>query len=387
MGDTVARGSAASAHNQARIVELLRKQQTLTKQEIASQLGWSMPTTLQNINDLIERGILQECGELESTGGRKAKRIGLCREAGLAVGIDAALHHVELVLTDLTGEVRERTVLSHPFRDQPEWYRTLGNELEWFLTACGVDPARVLAAGLSFPGIIDDGAQEIVHSHIFGLQHVSLDRFQRAVPFPLVAANDANCACFAELSAGHASYLYVSLNESVGGALVLNHQLHLGDTCQAGEIGHMLLIPGGDACYCGKQGCADAYLSPKVLRRPGQTMAAFLRQVHAGEREACEKWDSYLTHLAVFLTNLRMMLNVDLIVGGEVGKYIRPYLEILCDKAAQYDRFARDVDYIYPCSRTENAFAAGAAMMALEKYGSRVLECRKESEDETGRDF
>ena len=147
MGDTVARGSAASAHNQARIVELLRKQQTLTKQEIASQLGWSMPTTLQNINDLMERGILQEYGALESTGGRKAKRIGLCREAGLAVGIDVALHHVELVLTDLTGEVRERTVLSHPFRDQPEWYRTLGNELEWFLTACGVDPARVLAAG------------------------------------------------------------------------------------------------------------------------------------------------------------------------------------------------------------------------------------------------
>ena len=44
------------------------------------------------------------------------------------------------------------------------------------------------------------------------------------------------------------------------------------------------------------------------------------------------------------------------------------------EHAGRYDRFARDVDYLIPCTRTEHAFAAGAAMLALEQYGSRLLE-------------
>lgn len=45
---------------------------------------------------------------------------------------------------------------------------------------------------------------------------------------------------------------------------MLNGRLWTGDTFQAGELGHMILIPGGRRCYCGKQGCADAYLSPEL---------------------------------------------------------------------------------------------------------------------------
>lgn len=50
---------------------------------------------------------------------------------------------------------------------------------------------------------------------------------------------------------------------------MLNGRLWTGDTFQAGELGHMILIPGGRRCYCGKQGCADAYLSPRALKRDG----------------------------------------------------------------------------------------------------------------------
>ena len=58
---------------------------------------------------------------------------------------------------------------------------------------------------------------------------MSLDRFRACIPFPLVAANDANCSCFAELTPEQKTYLFVSLNESVGGALMLDP----GDTANA----------------------------------------------------------------------------------------------------------------------------------------------------------
>ena len=359
--------------NAARILQLLRTEDSLTKQDVSRSLHLSMPTTLQNINELMEAGILEECGTSESTGGRKAKKIRLRPDAGLGVGIDVALHHIELAVTDLRGGVLAQQRIPLDFHDTPAWYQALSEALEHFLQANQIDTQTVLSAGVSFPGIIDGESEVLLRSHIFGLEHIRLDRFHRSIPFPVVVANDANCAGFSELCAERPTYVYVSLNESVGGAFLLEGRLYLGGTWQAGEIGHMLLIPGGERCYCGKHGCADAYLSPKVLRKQGETLASFFRRVEKQEKTACETWDTYLEHLAILLTNLRMMLNTDLVIGGEVGTYIAPYLDELCTKAMKYDLFARDIDYIFPCTHTENAFSAGASMLALERYSSRLL--------------
>lgn len=375
----------------ARILRLLRAEDCLTKQEIARRLHLSMPTTLQNINELLEAGILEECGTSESTGGRKAKKIRLRSDAGLGIGIDVALHHVELVVTDLRGQVRAQQRLPLPFEDVPGWYQALSDALARFLQANRIDAQSVLSAGVSFPGIVDEQAGLLLHSHLFGLEHVRLDRFHRCIPVPVVVANDANCAGFAELRPDRPTYLYLSLNESVGGAFLLGGSLYLGDAWQAGEIGHMLLLPEGRPCYCGKHGCADAYLSPNVLRAKGEPLSAFFRSVERRDPAACAKWDTYLVHLAMLLTNLRMLLNTDLIVGGEVGAHISPYLDELCAKAAKYDRFARDIDYIFPCTCTKHACSAGASMLALERHSDRLLArlhaIDKEESDETRRNL
>ncbi|MGN1009068.1 MAG: ROK family protein [Butyricicoccus sp.] len=357
--------------NPERIVGLLRTEPELTKQEIAARLHLSMPTALQNINRMLEAGFLEECGETASTGGRRAKKLRLKKDAGYGVGINIALHRMELAVTDLLGETLRFADFPVVFEDTPACYEEIGARLEEFLE--GIDRSRVLGAGVAFPGIIDREAGRIVRSHIFGLEHVRLDRFEKNIPFPLVVENEANCACFAERSAAHGTYLYLSLNESVGGAVMLDGQLLRGDSFQTGEFGHMLLVPGGKTCYCGKAGCADAYLSPRVLTGGTQTLEAFFARVRAGEPEAQAAWDEYLEYLSILCTNLRMAFNLDIVLGGEVGACLAPDLPVLCRKAAQYDRFARDVEYLFACRRTEDAFAAGAAMLAAERYSGRLF--------------
>ena len=367
-------GNAGKRQNQYRILQLLHTAETLTRQDIATQLNLSMPTTLQNTNELLEYGLLKECGAMESTGGRRARKLALDEDIALGLGIDIELKHVELVITNLRGKVMVQGELPLQFRDETAWYQAFQAGLEGFLQEHEVERHRILGAGLSFPGIIDGESETILRSHIFGLEHVSLDRFRACIPFPLVAANDANCSCFAELTPEQKTYLFVSLNESVGGALMLDGTLFTGDSWQAGEIGHMLLVPGGKTCYCGKQGCADPYLSPKALVQEGQTLEDFFRLVEHGDTEACACWDTYLEYLAILVTNLRMMCNTDIMIGGAVGAQFRPYLEQLRAKAAKYDLFSRNIDYIYVCKRRTHSFAAGAAMLALEQYRSRLLE-------------
>ena len=57
-----------------KIINYVLNNHVTSKAEIAKELNLSMPTVLANVNDLLEKGVLEETGEYASTGGRKAKR-------------------------------------------------------------------------------------------------------------------------------------------------------------------------------------------------------------------------------------------------------------------------------------------------------------------------
>jgi hypothetical protein len=65
----------------------------------------SMPTVLANVNDLLEKRVLEEIGEYASTGGRKAKSIGINKSYCHAMGILITANHIEMVLVNLGDEI------------------------------------------------------------------------------------------------------------------------------------------------------------------------------------------------------------------------------------------------------------------------------------------
>ena len=76
-----------------------------SKAEIAKELNLSMPTVLANVNDLLEKMVLEETGEYASTGGRKAKSIGINKSYCHAMGILITANHIEMVLVNLGDEI------------------------------------------------------------------------------------------------------------------------------------------------------------------------------------------------------------------------------------------------------------------------------------------
>ncbi len=360
-------------NNQERIFNLLRRQGSLTKQEIGTSLGLSMPTTLANVNELMEQGILEEGEAIESTGGRRARKIQVNGKSGFCVGIDITTSQVGFAVTNLMGEVVAKKSMPLKFQDEPKVYEQIGGGLEQVIKR-GRFKNKLLGVGISFPGIIDMQAERIVQSHIFGLEYVSLDRFHKIIPYPIIVENDANCLSFVELKAERSDYVYISLNRTVGGAIIQKGQLMTGDGFRTGEIGHMVLVPGGRICYCGKKGCADAYLSPNVLSEEA-ALDVFFARLQEGEEETAKVWDRYLEHLAILATNLRMALDMEIVIGGEVGAYLEPYMNVLRKKASEYDKFARDIDYLHSisASRREHTGALGASLLALEVFGSSII--------------
>jgi glucokinase len=94
----------------------------------------------------------------------------------------------------------------------------------------------------------------------------------------VVVGNDVVAATLAEhrLGAGRGfdDLLTVFAGSGVGGALVLGGQLRAGAHGGAGEIGHMVVVDGGEICPCGRRGCMEAYAGRVALERAARAAAA-----------------------------------------------------------------------------------------------------------------
>lgn len=345
----------------------------VSQPELAQKLSLSGPTILQNVKELVSMGLVKEAGAFESTGGRKAKAYAPIRDARVALGLDITQNHIGLVLVDLTGQIlkykRERAVFSLA----NDYFSQLSACAQNFFLETGYSEEVLLGAGVSLPGIVDEENRGFV-SHILNLHHVSLDRFSDALPYPCRFINDANAAGFAEVreTKEQKTIVYLSLSNSVGGAIlryIPGNQIYMGDTLKAGEIGHMTLFPGGAPCYCGKQGCLDAYCSAKVLSSyAGNKLADFFEGLRAGDPVLTEALETYLDNLAIAINNLHMIFDCNIIVGGYVGSYMEEHLKAIRDRLVKRNTFEVDGSYLHICRYRQEAAALGAALLQVEDF-------------------
>ncbi len=94
--------------------------------------------------------------------------------------------------------------------------------------------------------------------------------FKAYTDVPVVVSNDANAAAFGELVYGGArgmkNFVMFTLGTGVGSGIVIDGKLVLGKTGGAGELGHVIMLPGGRKCSCGRKGCLETYTSATGIR-------------------------------------------------------------------------------------------------------------------------
>lgn len=162
--------------------------------------------------------------------------------------------------------------------------------------------------------------------------------------------------------------VYLALNPSVGGATINGKSIHLGDNNRASEFGHITIHPGGKRCYCGRKGCADAYLSENILSdfTDGNLEDFFANlSVNIGYQRV---FDTYLDSLALTVNTLRICYDSDVILGGNVGSRLGDYLDVLKEKTVRLNPFEKDADYISVCNYKTSSSAVGAALNYVQRF-------------------
>lgn len=357
--------------NRNQIFRYLCKNDNISNPDIAYALKISVPTVTQNTKELIERGLVEEVGELESTGGRRAKGLSVVKNACMAVGLDITKNHIGLLLTNLTGEILKYERISLPYQSGEEYYAQVNRRLEQFLEESEVDKNRLLGIGVSFPGIVDLQQEKITYSHILEVKDLSFGEVSKYFEYPCYFLNDANGGAFAEglQSEENERFFYLSLSNSVGGAIYSEKKMIQGKAFRCGEVGHMTLVPDGRTCYCGKKGCIDAYCSAKILANyTNGKLEQFFEKLEQGDSEARKLWEEYTAYLAVAINNIHMVLDCDIILGGYVGSFTKPYIKDIWRKVYERNTFEESIPFIRAGAYKMETSAFGVALKVIEQF-------------------
>ena len=136
-----------------------------------------------------------------------------------------------------------------------------------------LDGRQPVAIGVSFGGpVLQSKGLVMLSHHVPGWENVPLAEQLRAeFGAPVAVANDGNIGALGEwrygAARGCASVLYATVSTGIGGGWVLNGAIWDGADGMAGEIGHVVVRPGGALCPCGKYGCLEAEACGRAIAR------------------------------------------------------------------------------------------------------------------------
>ncbi len=185
----------------------------------------------------------------------------------LAAGVDVGGTNTGLGLVDRDGTIvfRDR-VDTRSFDDPAEFARAIAARLRDAVKGRG----ELVGVGIGAPnGNFFSGSIEFAPNLVWkGI--VPLARLvEDAIGVRTLLTNDANAAALGERHFGAGrdvdDFLFITLGTGLGSGIVVDGKLVYGHDGFAGEIGHVIVTPGGRPCGCGRRGCLEKYCSATGL--------------------------------------------------------------------------------------------------------------------------
>ena len=144
------------------------------------------------------------------------------------------------------------------------------------------------------------------------------------------------------------------------------------------RVGLELLViadiePGGLRCSCGKNGCLEAYSSPRRIEETlGVSLEDFFRGVEQHNPEYEALLYDMLRHLAIAVNSVHMILDCDVILGGLFSEYLQPYLPVIRDYVRAGNPFTADADFVKLSTLRHHITPLGAALYFVRDFVSGV---------------
>jgi glucokinase len=242
--------------------------------------------------------------------------------------------------------------------------------------ADGLDPRAV---GLVVPGVVDETAGVAVWSSNVGFRDVPMRALMaERLGMPAALGHDVRAGGTAEarLGAGRGEphVLFIAIGTGIAAAHVVDGRAFAGAHGAAGEVGHVIVRPGGPECKCGSRGCLESVASASAIGRRYAELsgiadvAAFdvAARSAAGEPLATAVWKDAVEALADGLLTAQALYDAGMVVLGgglaEAGEALLVPLRTALDQRITFHRISR----LVRADLGDTAGCLGAALLALD---------------------
>jgi fructokinase len=253
----------------------------------------------------------------------------------MRIGIDLGGTKIEALAIDNQGTELARHRIDTPRED----YDGTIKALVGLVHRLEAETGHTGTVGAGVPGSVSSITGLIKNSNSTWLNGRPLDRdLTSALGREVRVANDANCLAVSEATDGAAAGKHVVfgviLGTGCGGGVAIDGTVHAGPNGVGGEWGHNPLpwqkkeeYP-GPACYCGKRGCMEMWVSGtgialdyKTVTGKEKTTREIMAEFDAGDAEAAATVERFEGRLARGLAQVINILDPDVIViGGGVSR-------------------------------------------------------------------
>ncbi|MET9456280.1 ROK family protein [Streptomyces canus] len=250
------------------------------------------------------------------------------------------------------------------------------------LRAYGIEHlgAPALAAGVAVPGIVDEERGIAAYSANLGWRDLPLRGLltERLGGVPVALGHDVRTGGLAEgrIGAGKGAdrFLFVPLGTGIAGAIGIAGRVESGAHGFAGEIGHIVVRPGGTPCPCGQRGCLERYASAaavseawaSVTGNPDADAADCAKAVDGGDPKAREVWQHAVDALADGLVTALTLLDPrTLIIGGGLAEAGDTLFTPLREAVRRRVTFQK-LPTIVPAALGDTAGCLGAGLLAWD---------------------
>lgn len=346
-----------------------------SKQAIATSLSMSLPTVTQHLSTLLAEGLIEKCGQLSSSVGRRAIAYRIVATARIAIGIEILSWKLYIVALNLYGKKEAKERFELKFSPTPEYFDELYRITADFLERHGYSEDRLLGIGLGMQGVVSPDGTKMTYAKILDCTGLPVDLFSRHFSVPCKFFHDSECACISELweNPDLKDAIYMSLSYHLGGAIIVDGEIQTGLTGKSGTFEHMTLIPDGLPCYCGRKGCAECYCSASSFLQDQIEVEDFFEKKAQGDPVCQKKWQEFLDYLAMLINNLHVVIESSVILGGHITPYFSED-DIEYIRKAVYERstFQDPVSYIVQGRCRSDAVSIGAALPYIKEFLNEI---------------
>ena len=335
----------------------IRVNSPIARSEIAAETQLDRKSITNFITELLDEKLVVESGKKENISGRPYSLLKFADN--FVAGIYIAPHLCRGVLIDFYGNIIASHEIEYPlYTDLTTICRAVENIYQQLSSVHMPE----FGVGISMPGSLNlqtGNMEEAVN--IPSLSGINVrETFSAFIDKPLFLEEESRSIALAEKWFGkgrdHDDFVVVEVSAGVGMGIVAGRRLFKGAGQYAGEVGHVIIEPGGRRCRCGNKGCLETYTSEsavvKTLSEYGKCGFERLR---------------YFPKNSISREDYERVMNE---VGYRLGQGLSSVVNILCPRTiifsgAVIDLFGTDILPSIKKAINENSVKSNAAQTEL----------------------